>query len=285
VTPAEISALAGLMFCGAMLYSAVGHGGASAYLAAMALFGVGASVMKPTALVLNLGVSGLATWRFARAGHLRRDLLLPFVAGSVPMAALGGTWKLNAGAYHWLVGVVLLISAAQMIFRPQPDETQHVRPVPPWFAVGAGAGIGFLSGLVGVGGGIFLSPLLLMGRWARIKEASAVAAPFILLNSCAGLAGHRASLEQIPSAVVVWLPAVLLGGWLGSGWGSLRLSSPAIRRLLALVLLIAGIKLLAWRPVTAAAPASLTAAPWNPTSNTPNKGLPGPAFRQDSADI
>jgi uncharacterized membrane protein YfcA len=233
-----------LLFCaGAMLYASVGHGGASSYLAVMALFDFAPAAMKPTALALNILVAGVAAIKFFRAGLFSWELLWPFAVTSIPAAFLGGAAALPGRWYRILVGVVLLYAAVWMFRSARASVSAMVQRPPMSAAVMWGAAIGFLSGLTGVGGGIFLSPLLLYMGWAETRETSAVAAPFILVNSVAGLIGHLSSVRQLPANLPLWAAAVLLGGWIGASYGSSRAPTPVLRQLLSLVLIVAGIKL------------------------------------------
>ncbi len=240
-----IAALAAGMFVAAFGYASVGHGGASAYLAAMALAGVAPAEMRPIALLLNILVSAIATYKFQRAGYFRWRLLWPFAVVSIPLAFAGGAITLPGNAYKILVGLVLVYAAWQLWLSAHAgDEMRTVREPPlPW-AMAVGAALGLLSGLTGVGGGIFLSPVLLMLGWAGTKQTSAVAAPFILVNSLAGLAGGFAMKSaSLPSYVWILVPAVLVGGWLGAEYGSRRFANPLVRRILAVALALAGAKM------------------------------------------
>lgn len=240
--PAHSMILAFLIFVAALLYSTVGHAGASGYLAAMALMGVAPGVMKPTALVLNLLVASVTTWQFARAGHLRVRLLAPFVLASVPCAYWGGGIQLSPAIYRPLVGLVLLLGAARLGWTARrPDVAE--RPFPAFVALPIGALMGFLSGLTGVGGGIFLSPVLLLCRWANTRETAAASAAFILLNSAAGLLSLWQTGVQFEPSLGWWAAMALLGGVAGSWWGSRRAAPPLLRSLLAVVLAVAGLKL------------------------------------------
>lgn len=244
-----IAIIALLMFAVALLYSTVGHAGASGYLAAMALFSVQPALMRPTALTLNIIVATIGTIQFVRAGFFSWRTFWPFALASIPASFLGGWMPLPAVVYKALVGVVLLYSAVRLFFSAKRGDTQETKVVPISLALILGAAIGFLSGLTGVGGGIFLSPLLLLIGWAKTKETSGVSVTFILVNSIAGLVGHGlfnhlTALESLPRAAFFWAPAVLLGGWIGTELGTRRLPVAGIRRWLSLVLLIAGLKLL-----------------------------------------
>jgi uncharacterized protein len=225
----------------AFLYSSVGHAGASGYIAVMTLAGLAPETVKPAALTLNVLVSCLATWQFQRAGHFRWGLFWPFALLAVPCAFAGGYLSLPSAAFRLLVGLVLLASAARLLMRPAPDGDTRAPSRP--LAMGAGAGLGLLAGLTGTGGGIFLTPLLLLMRWARTKEAAAVSAAFILANSVAGLLGHVAARQALPGVAVPLAAAALAGGAAGSYLGSRRFEPLVIKRLLAAVLLIAGLKL------------------------------------------
>jgi uncharacterized membrane protein YfcA len=226
----------------AALYAAVGHGGASGYLAAMTLAGFEPMAMKPLALVLNLLVSFIGTMAFLRSGYFSWRLFWPFAVVAAPCAYLGGGWSLSAAAFHRLVAVTLVFVAGRL-FLPAPQRTE-LHPPPVWAVVTAGAGIGFVSGLIGVGGGIFLTPLILFCRWSETKTAAAVSAPFILVNSAAGLLGHAGALHHLPASWPGLALAAAAGGLLGSRWGS-RLARPGqLRPALALVLLVASVKLI-----------------------------------------
>jgi len=241
--------IAALIFIVAVLYSTVGHAGASGYLAAMALFGVAPAVMKPTALTLNIIVAIVGTIRFYRAGFFSWRIFWPFAIASIPAAFVGGWLTLPASIYKAIVGLVLLYSAVRIFFsakRADQKET-HLPPIAP--ALIWGAAIGLLSGLTGVGGGIFLSPLLLVMGWAKTKETSGVSVTFILVNSIAGIIGHGLfahvnAVATLPRAALAWGPAALIGGLIGTELGTKRLPVAGIRRWLSIVLLIAGAKLL-----------------------------------------
>jgi uncharacterized membrane protein YfcA len=226
----------------AFLYSSVGHAGASGYIAVMALWGLAPTVIRPTALVLNILVASIGAFQFWRAGHFSWRLFWPFALLSVPAAYLGGYLQLPAPILKILIGLVLLFSAVRLIFR-RGDPPETSAPSPP-VAIGVGAAIGFLSGLTGTGGGIFLTPTLLFFRWALIRQAAAVSALFILVNSISGLIGYFTATRSIPRLGLVLAPAAVICGILGSHLGSRRFPVRTISLLLATVLIIAGAKLI-----------------------------------------
>ncbi|MSR66746.1 MAG: sulfite exporter TauE/SafE family protein [Pedosphaera sp.] len=240
----SVAALAVMIFAAAWLYSMAGHAGASGYLAAMAIFSLEPEVMKPTALVLNILVASIATMKFSRAGYFSWETLWPFAVTSIPMAFIGGRIRLEDSSYKIIVGAVLIYSAVRLLFNPRQVASEDAKRPQWWVALPTGAALGFLSGLVGVGGGIFLSPLLLLLKWEETRKAAGVAAAFILVNSIAGLLGHLASVRLLPAAIPWWLLAAGTGGWIGAELGSRKLDPLLIRRVLAVVVLIAGIKLL-----------------------------------------
>jgi uncharacterized protein len=236
--------LAGLIFAAAVLYSSVGHGGASGYLAAMALFGLTPAVMKPTALVLNIIVAAIATVKFYRAGSFDRNLFWQFAVGSIPCAFVGGSISIPTQIYKPIVGLVLIYAAARLGYFGGSSEPPLQRPRAIWLSIGLGMVIGLLSGLTGVGGGIFLSPLLLLMGWATMKQSAGVAAAFILVNSIAGLLGYLTKLPTLPSSLWLWSIAAAVGGWVGAEYGSKRIGNRILQQLLAVVLVIAGMKLI-----------------------------------------
>lgn len=225
----------------AVLYSSVGHGGASGYLGLMALFGIDVALMKPSALILNLFVSSIAFISYYRAGHFRLKLLLPFVVTSIPMAFLGATLEIPPELYKKILGVCLFIAAMRILIRPRGDGELKKISIP--VALISGAFIGFFSGMIGIGGGIILSPLLLLTRWGGMKETAAASAAFIFLNSLAGLSGHVMAGMEVSPKIIGWIAVVVAGGWLGSWTGGFKLSVEKLRYLITLVLVIACIKL------------------------------------------
>jgi len=242
--PLTIAAIAALMLVAATLYSSVGHAGASAYLAIMALFALPPDVMRPTALVLNIVVSSIATVRYARTGNFDRTLFWPFAVTAVPAAFLAGGIAVSPELYKPLLGAVLLFSALRLLW-PKPIRALGVvhPPVLP-LALTIGAGVGVLSGIVGVGGGIFLSPIILFLGWAAPRVTSGSVAAFILLVSSAGLAGNLSSIGKLPPELPWFALAVVVGGLLGTWLGTRRLPPQGIVTALGVVELIAAYKLL-----------------------------------------
>jgi uncharacterized membrane protein YfcA len=242
VTP-ETLLLAALFFAAALLYASVGHAGASAYLAAMALVGTAPEVMRPTALVLNLFVASIVIVRFSRAGHLPWRSLVPLAIGSVPAAFVGGSIDLPGALYRPLVATVLL-AGAWRLFTAAAPTADEVRPGVPWIpGIASGAAIGLLAGLSGTGGGIFLTPLLVLAGWTATRDAAGLSGAFIMVNSVSGLVGLLTGGIALPPQLPVFVSAVAAGGLFGSWLGAARFSILNLRRVLALVLVVAAAKL------------------------------------------
>lgn len=242
--PTTVAALAILFALGAALYSSVGHGGASAYIAAMALFSVVPEEMKPTALALNLLVAGFGAWRYSNRGLTNWKLVLAFAATATPAAFIGGAIHLPAIYYQPLVGVLLWLAAARLLWHPAALANRAVSALGLWVSLPAGAVLGLIAGLTGTGGGIFLSPLIILMHWEEPRRTSGVVAAFIFLNSAAGLAGNTAAVGHLPQQLPLFLAAVAAGAVLGTWLGVERLPRPWLLRTLGLVLAIAGGKLL-----------------------------------------
>lgn len=227
----------------AFLYASVGHGGASGYLALGALFGMAVSVIKPSALLLNLVVSAAAFFQYYRGGHFRWTLFWPFAVTSVPASYLGSFISLDDHIYKKILGVLLVFAVMRIAGLFGKGREKNVSP-PLAAALVSGALIGLLSGMIGIGGGIILTPLLLIFGWAGIKETAAVSALFIFVNSLSGLAGLLQKGISLDSQVYVWLAVAAIAGLFGSWAGSLRLGGIALRGILAVTLGIACIKLI-----------------------------------------
>ncbi len=228
----------------ALLYSCVGHAGASGYIAVMTLLGLSGDYIKPTSLMLNIIVASLASYQFWRAGYFSWRLFWPFAVTAGPMAYCGGRMDVPAAVFHTLAGAMLLFSAWRLLAPPPPEPATPPHCPSILTATSAGALIGLLSGLTGTGGGIFLTPLLLLRRWARAKEAAAVSALFIFVNSCTGLTGHLLAGKTIPQLAWPLVLAAIIGGAVGAGMGSRHLPVRTITSLLAIVLIFAGGKFL-----------------------------------------
>lgn len=235
--------IAALMAVAAALYSSVGHGGASAYLAIMALFSVAPETMRPTALTLNIVVASLAAAHFSLNGQTNWRLLAAFAVTAVPAAFVGGAIHLPPEVYRPLVGIVLLVASVRLFWQPERLALQPIRGPSLSVTLPAGAGLGLLAGLTGTGGGIFLSPLIILLRWEDARRTAGVAAAFILLNSTAGLLGNLASVQRLPAELPIFAGAVFIGGVLGSWLGTSRLPRHRLLQALAVVLVIAGLKL------------------------------------------
>ena len=244
--------MASLIFVAALLYSSVGHAGASGYLAVMGFFNLPQSVMRPAALMLNVFVASIGTYRFWRAGHLQWRLFWPFAALSIPFAFYGGRLRLSDPVYQRVLGAVLVLAAANLVWQALQSRRLAAittRPPPIPVALIIGAALGLLAGLTGVGGGIFISPLLILARWADPKKTAAVSAAFILVNSLAGLSGQMYSgqfkpLQTLPWEFLIWAIAAVAGGLIGSFLGARKLGHTPLRCMLAVVLIIAGAKML-----------------------------------------
>lgn len=236
-------------FFAALLYASVGHAGASAYLAVMALLGVVPESMKPAALLLNLVVSIVAAIQFGRSGSFRWALLWPFLLTAIPAAYLGGAMNVPGNLYKLLTGVVLIYAGGRFLWQSFWARAISEETNPPKFgsALVAGAAMGLLAGLTGTGGGIFLTPFVILMRWGTPREAAAISPLFILCNSASGLIGLGFSKIVLPSGFLFWCGAVLAGGSIGAYLGSRKLGGRGLRLVLALVLFIAGIKMVLGR--------------------------------------
>ncbi len=240
---ADIYLLIPLIFLAALLFSSVGHGGASAYLAAFALIGLAPAEMRPAALCLNVLVASIGLYKFYKVRAFDWQLFWPIALASVPAAFLGGQVTLPNPIYKTLVGACLIYAAWTVFSQANKMDEISVKPVAKPVLMGLGAGLGFLAGLTGVGGGIFLSPILLYFSWAKTKVISGVAAAFILVNSISGLIGVLSKTPALPVGLIYWAIAAVLGGLIGAEYGSKKLANPTIRKLLALVLVFAGTKM------------------------------------------
>lgn len=237
----ELLFVIGLMLI-AFFYSSVGHGGASGYLALMALFSFAPDSIRYYALVLNLVVSVIAFISYSRAGFFRWRQVVPFLITSMPAAYIGAQFSINPAIYKIILGIMLIIAVARMLFvRNTENDTTHDPPF--LLAMGIGLVLGLASGIIGIGGGILLSPILILARYARIKEASAASALFIFLNSGSGLAGLMATNISFQPHIIYWISGVMAAGLVGSAIGSRTISELNLKRVLSLVLIAASVKL------------------------------------------
>ena len=229
----------------ATLYSSIGHAGASGYLAIMALLSFAPEAIKPTSLILNIIVASIASYRFIRAGYFDGRVFAAFAISALPMAFIGGYTTLSTPIFKTIAGLFLITSAVLLLLRPILSKNSiAIRPIIWPLTLAVGAAIGLLSGLIGVGGGIFLSPIIILAGWATVKKTSGIAALFILVNSIAGLTGHLSSVKNIQPSIAYWVIAVAIGGLVGSHLGTRTFNSRAILAFLFVVLLSAGIKFL-----------------------------------------
>jgi uncharacterized membrane protein YfcA len=240
--PLSSGILAALFLAMAVLYASVGQGGGSGYLAAMALMGMATEEIRQTALTLNIVVAAIGLVKFSRAGYFDGRLCLPFILASVPTAFLGGLLSLPTHVFKPAVALILIWAAVLLLWKPSSPGREGGRP-PLLVALGAGAAIGLVSGLIGIGGGIFLAPLLILRGWADPKTTAGLSSAFILVNSMAALLGVVSHTPQLPRLLPLWILVVAVGGWVGAGLGSKKLSPGALQRMLALVLLVASLKI------------------------------------------
>ncbi len=229
------------LLLGAVLYTSVGHAGSSAYIAVMTLFNLQSTVIKPTALTLNIAVSAYASWRYIRNKFFDKKLFLFLSLGAIPAAFIGGHINLASEIYKPVVGVLLIISGLRFIFLAATRD-REIKAVNYPLAITMGIAIGFLSGITGTGGGIFLSPLIIWLGWNHVKQASGTVAAFIFVNSVAGLLGNYRSTSELPDTLPLFLGAVIIGALIGTRLGISRFSSIGVKRALGLVLIIAGLK-------------------------------------------
>ncbi|OUR91175.1 hypothetical protein A9Q87_11700 [Flavobacteriales bacterium 34_180_T64] len=227
----------------AFFYAGVGHGGASGYLALMALFSFAPETMKPTALLLNLFVAGMAFYHYYKAGHFNKKLFISFALSSIPFAFLGGMIEIDASFYKKILGALLIFAILKML-NVFGKESTAIKDIKLWQGLIVGGVIGFFSGLIGIGGGIILTPVILLLHWGKMKEAAAVSALFIWVNSAAGLVGQLSTGIILSSQSYILVAIAIIGGYFGSYFGSKKLDNRLLRYMLAFVLFIASVKLI-----------------------------------------
>lgn len=240
----ETVAILILLFVVAFFYSSVGHGGASGYIAVLSLLGVTTMLIKPSALLLNVFVAGISFYHYRKSGHFRWKLFYPFAILSVPMAYIGSFTVLNAALYKQLLGICLIVAVLRIVGVFNKNQNQPVAQPPVWAGLLVGAVLGLFSGMIGIGGGIILSPLILLFNWGNLKESAAVSALFIVVNSIAGLLGFWKQGITLAPELLLWIGIAVVGGFLGSYWGSKRAENSLLKHVLAAVLLFAAVKLI-----------------------------------------
>ena len=236
-------AICACLLLGAILYTSVWHAGASVYIAIMSLFGLASPVIKPTALVLNVLIASFTSWRFIKNGLFDLKVFIPLAIGAMPLAFLGGYINAPHHVYKTMVGIILLCSAVSM-FVQHTKIANRIQAPSFLIALLIGACVGFLAGLTGTGGGIFISPIILFLGWSNARNTSGIAALFILINSVSGLLGNISSVHQLPPQLPFFIAATLVGAFIGTTLGIRFYSPNTIKKVLAVVLAIAGLKLL-----------------------------------------
>lgn len=227
----------------AVLYSSVGHGGASGYLAAMALFGLEPSIMKPAALIMNIFVTVLVLSRVCNRCHFNWRLFLPVICASMPMAFMGGAYTIHSSVYKVVVGLLLILAVWRMFWQAKDNDVAIEHPNL-WVTIPVGGVLGFVSGLTGVGGGIFLSPLLLLLHWTDIKGSVPIAASFILLNSASGLLGYISTGSEFPAGMPLLITVAVTGALIGTRISTYHLATQGLYRMLGVVIVVAGFKMI-----------------------------------------
>ncbi|RNL55772.1 sulfite exporter TauE/SafE family protein [Pedobacter jejuensis] len=240
---AELLLFFGLLFIVAFLYSSVGHGGASGYLALMAIFAISPLIMKPTALLLNLFVSSVSFIQFYRGGHFKWKIFWPFALTSVPLSFVGGTMAIDSNIYKKILGALLLIPVARFFFFKN-TESKDFKPANFALSLIIGGIIGLLSGMIGIGGGIILSPILLLLKWTDQKQTAAISAAFIFVNSVAGLGGQLVKGITFNTDMIAYVVVAFAGGLCGAYFGALKFPQTILKNVLACVLALAAYKLL-----------------------------------------
>jgi uncharacterized membrane protein YfcA len=236
-----ISALLFLII--AVVYSSVGHAGSSGYLAIMAILSFAPETIKPTSLILNIVVASIVSYKYIKANYFDKRIFLTLIIASLPAAFIGGYLTINPKYFRLIAGLFLLCASGLLLVREySKNHETTLKKMPTTLGLLIGLIIGLISGLIGVGGGIFLSPIIIMSNWTTVKNASGVAALFILFNSISGLAGHLTAINQVDFKIIYWIAAVIIGGLTGSYLGTIKFNTKIIITCLFLVLLSAGLK-------------------------------------------
>jgi uncharacterized membrane protein YfcA len=240
----EIIILASFLFLLiAVVYSSVGHAGSSGYLAIMALLSFAPETIKPTSLILNIVVASIASYKYIKANYFDKKIFLTLIIASLPAAFLGGYLTINPKYFKLIAGIFLVCASGLLLVREYAkNHVTDLKKMPTTLGLLIGSIIGLISGLIGVGGGIFLSPIIIMSNWTSVKNASGIAALFILVNSISGLAGHLTAINKVNSNIIFWIVAVIIGGLTGSYLGTIKFNNKIIITCLFLVLLTAGLK-------------------------------------------
>lgn len=241
---AELAVLLLLFLVVSFLYSSIGHGGASGYIAMLSILGMSSSIIRPSALVLNVFVASISFYQYYRAGYFRWKLFYPFALLSVPMAFLGSFVELDATWYKRIVGICLILAVIHIVGIFKPKDETATKQLPFITPILIGGGLGFLSGMIGIGGGIILSPIILIFGWGNLKESAAVSALFIVVNSVAGIFGLWNQDIIWPPQILAWIVVVIIGGFLGAWWGSKKAEHKMLKNVLATVLFFAALKLI-----------------------------------------
>lgn len=241
---AVLTGLLLLLLVVSFFYSSIGHGGASGYIAVLTLIGISATVIKPSALVLNVFVAGLSFYQYYRGGHFKWKLFYPFAITSVPMAYMGSFIELDPTWYKRIIGFCLIIAVLRISGLFNRNKGAHTKDMPLIAGLAIGAALGFLSGMIGIGGGIILSPIILIFAWGNLKETAAVSALFIVVNSLAGIVGLINKHIEWPTEILYWIPVTVVGGFLGAWWGSRKAQNVTLKYVLAIVLFFASLKLI-----------------------------------------